>query len=568
MSCNLKTRLAQSAICLLGCAILTTFTGSALAQFAENQPDRLLREREEQQIRTRANEAEEGVKLGATPDLQPHVSGAPCFPIDAINVEGATQLSKQGVERLIAPYANSCMGLADIDNLLVTISQAYVAKGLITSRAYLPDQDIKSRKLHVVVVEGIVEDIAYAEVRGEVLTDGPKRKIKLALPIKQGELLQLRDIEQGVDQMNKLASANVQLDIAPGQQIGGSQLRLVNQIEDETRLTVRTNYDRSLGFTNKTVDVLFEQDDLLGLNEAWFVGYSGSNSSNSLSASLRVPYGYWDTSASLSYSDNAQVLTSSSLLYSPTLAASLSVDRLVKRSATRKLYVKTQADYSKLRRFINTSELNAQELVGFRTGVASEFFASGSYLLLEAGAKVGHQLEFAGKSPGAVHREFAIFDAQAVYRKGLNKNLALFAHLRGQYASSPLFSRDQLSLGGIASMRGLGGLSVSGEQGMTGTIELSIANPLGPEDLDWKSQFGKALQDVLITTRPSLFAEGGVVRNIASAQTDYGLSAGVSLSTRYNDLALSFYAATPVFRSKRLEDNHYQLGLTVSAKLF
>ncbi|WP_057464077.1 ShlB/FhaC/HecB family hemolysin secretion/activation protein [Pseudovibrio sp. POLY-S9] len=555
-----------SGICVaLNCFL---FSSAAFAQFAGNEPDRLLREREEQQIRTRAQDAEEGLRISEQPALRQQAQGAPCFPIDTINVEGATHLSQQQIELLITPYANSCMDIADIDNLLVTISQAYVVKGLITSRAYLPDQDIQSRKLHVIVVEGVVEDIVYAEMRGEVLKDGPRRKTKLALPVKPGELLQLRDIEQGVDQMNKLASANVQLDIAPGQQIGGTQLRLVNRIEDETRLTVRSNYDRSLGFTNKTVDVLFEQDDLLGLNEAWFVGYSGSNSSNSLSASLRVPYGYWDVSASLSYSDDAQVLTSSSLLYSPTLAASLSVDRLLTRSATRKLYVKTRADYSKLRRFINTSELNVQELVGIRTGVASEFFASGSYLLLEAGAKISHQLEFAGKSPGAVHREFAILDAQAVYRKGLTKRLSLFAHLRGQYANSPLFSRDQLSLGGLSSMRGLGGLSVSGEQGLTGTLELSIANPLRPDKLSWQNLVGKALQKVLLNTRPSLFTEGGVVRNIAGKQTDYGMSAGVSLSTRYKDVSLDFYAATPLFKSKGLEDNHYQVGVTVSAQVF
>ncbi|WP_068313826.1 ShlB/FhaC/HecB family hemolysin secretion/activation protein [Polycladidibacter hongkongensis] len=539
----------------------------ALAQSLGPAQERLLQEREEERLRQRANNTEVGVKLENEAQLVASEAGAPCFPIGQITLEGSSLLPAKMLKGLVAPHSQSCMGIAQIDNLLRSITQAYIAEGLITSRAYLPDQDIRSGTLHIVVVEGFIEDIVYQEIRQGLARPGPKRKVTLALPIKVGAPLQLRQIEQGVDQMNKLSSANVQLDIAPGTKVGGSQLRLTNQIHDETRLILRGTFNRSLGKLSKSVDVLFEQDDLLGLNDALFLGYSGSATSNSLSGNWRLPVGRTDITLSASYSEDAQLLTSSSLMYSPTLSASLGLDRLLSRSANHKLFWNNTADYVRLRRYINASELAPQELIGWRTGLTKELFEEGSYLSLSAGLRLGHQLEYAGKADGAVYRNFAVVDAQAIYRKGLGKRLSLFASLRGQYSNAPLFSRHQLSLGGLTGSRSLGASSVSGEQGVSASAELTWFAPLSGKCCKQKHGFGAALQEVLDASSLSAFVEGGALRNVASNTNQFGLGAGVALRSRYKDLSIDLYAGAPLRHSKALEKSHFQLGLKVSAKI-
>jgi hemolysin activation/secretion protein len=44
--------------------------------------------------------------------------------------------------------------VAQLDLLLKTITDHYLGKGLVTSRAYLPQRDLSSGALQVLVVEG------------------------------------------------------------------------------------------------------------------------------------------------------------------------------------------------------------------------------------------------------------------------------------------------------------------------------------------------------------------------------------------------------------------------------
>jgi hemolysin activation/secretion protein len=52
--------------------------------------------------------------------------------------------------------------------------------------------------------------------------------VRLALPMGVGDILQLRDIEQGLDQLNRLRGRQAQVRIVPGQTPGGSVLEFVD----------------------------------------------------------------------------------------------------------------------------------------------------------------------------------------------------------------------------------------------------------------------------------------------------------------------------------------------------
>jgi hemolysin activation/secretion protein len=78
-----------------------------------------------------------------------------CFAVDRVEVEGISQFSAQSVAPLIKPYEKTCVGLAEINAVLRDLTYLYLDKGFVTSRAYVPEQDIgKTRVLRLVVVEG------------------------------------------------------------------------------------------------------------------------------------------------------------------------------------------------------------------------------------------------------------------------------------------------------------------------------------------------------------------------------------------------------------------------------
>lgn len=81
-----------------------------------------------------------------------------------IHFEGASQLSASQQTRLTSPYLNSCMGLIHINALIRDVSQWYLAAGFVTSRAFLPEQDLAKGTLTIAVLEGRIEAIV---VNGE-----------------------------------------------------------------------------------------------------------------------------------------------------------------------------------------------------------------------------------------------------------------------------------------------------------------------------------------------------------------------------------------------------------------
>lgn len=127
-------------------------------------------------MRQRAQETRPGIELA--PEPVPQVGQeANCYDIHTIQVEGITELDKTFVEQLVAQYSNTCMGPQAVDALMESINKAYLESGLITSRTYVPEQDIASGTLIVVVVEGVISGIHYNENKIALPAYTPKPKL-------------------------------------------------------------------------------------------------------------------------------------------------------------------------------------------------------------------------------------------------------------------------------------------------------------------------------------------------------------------------------------------------------
>ncbi|WP_263597862.1 POTRA domain-containing protein, partial [Pseudomonas fluorescens] len=186
--------------------ILAGLSGlNAVQAVAETPGDQeLIRQRQERLLEQQQRRLEDLKQLpgkAAQPAQPAAPANARCFPIKGIELQGADSLSVSERERLLKPYLGQCLGVPQLNELLKVITDHYIDKGLITSRAYLPQQDLSSEHLKVLVVEGKLEGLKGAD--GSHLSE---RELAMAFPGKTGELVNLREIEQLVDQLNRLPS--------------------------------------------------------------------------------------------------------------------------------------------------------------------------------------------------------------------------------------------------------------------------------------------------------------------------------------------------------------------------
>ncbi|NTJ05412.1 ShlB/FhaC/HecB family hemolysin secretion/activation protein, partial [Agrobacterium rhizogenes] len=133
-------------------------------------------------------------KPAQTEAQQPAASGGqkagPCFAITHVEVEGVKQFSATAIDTVTAPYANRCVGVGEINSLLRDLTHLYLNKGFVTSRVYVPAQDIAGTKvLRLVAVEGTLSDIY---INGKPAPGSGM--LATAFPGMKGEITNLRDI--------------------------------------------------------------------------------------------------------------------------------------------------------------------------------------------------------------------------------------------------------------------------------------------------------------------------------------------------------------------------------------
>jgi hemolysin activation/secretion protein len=111
------------------------------------------------------------------------------FFIRKIEILGVTKLSEEQLHAIVARYENRPLGGSDINVLMETVTRAYVTRGYITSRVYLPEQNIKGGILKLQVLEGRLDSFSTSTVA--------KSELFTAFPTQPGMIVRLPDLEQG-----------------------------------------------------------------------------------------------------------------------------------------------------------------------------------------------------------------------------------------------------------------------------------------------------------------------------------------------------------------------------------
>lgn len=237
------------------------------------------------------------VRLSVPPSASPATrfpDESPCFVIQRVEILQRDSLPHWlPLERIAARAMGHCLGVAGIRTLTDMLQNRIIASGLSTSRVLLPVQNLSSGVLRLQIIAGYTGQIR--------LSQDSQRYISLynALPQRSGDLFDLRDTEQGMENLQRLPTVQAQVQIVPGQNPGESDIVISRQQSCFWRLGLSLDNSGTSQTGRYQGSVTLWLDNPLSFSDAFWLsashdpGFHGNKSSQSVSAYYSVPLGYW-----------------------------------------------------------------------------------------------------------------------------------------------------------------------------------------------------------------------------------------------------------------------------------
>ncbi|MDL4914600.1 MAG: ShlB/FhaC/HecB family hemolysin secretion/activation protein [Enterobacterales bacterium endosymbiont of Blomia tropicalis] len=395
-----------------------------------------------------------------------------CFTINALILEH--DFLKRKTDRAIKKeILGRCVGSIGVVKIATALQDYYIDAGYITTRVMLPSQDISSGTLMLNVEAGKIENII---VENDDINPW-------MLPFEKEDILNIRDIEQGLENLQQVPDANVKINIEPGTKHGYSTVRI--NIHRAKNWRVRASYNN---WGNKAT----------GQNLTSVVGYlyntarfsdlfylAGTRSTTgqyeSVSGYYALPLGYWNYSFFYSSSQSRQIIPLSyiSLEYAGKSEYwSAKASRTVYRDKTRKLTGNAELIRRKSGYKINGEALVLQKRnmdnvkfgVNYKQQLENAYWDSSfswQRFLTWFGAERTPDMAYGDVSPVS-----QLFNIESSYSRQLGNNI-YSATFFAQYAPRELTLQDQITIDERWSVRGF-----ENSVGLTGNSGYYMQNTL------------------------------------------------------------------------------------------
>lgn len=409
--------------------------------------------------------------------LKSHSEGI-CFEIkkfvlmgdDARQFTFAMRSVTQGENNLIG----RCIGVQGLNQALDLIQNSIISHGFVTTRMLLPQQNIASGEIKLQVITGKVDQIKFAQSTS-------KRAHKFnALPVKSGDILNIRDVEQGLENFKRVPTVEADFKIKPSErrnEPGYSDLELAWQQSKTYRIHLGIDDAGSDSTGKYQGTATLSLDNLLTANDLFYGSYNhdlgggdkGERGTDGYYLSYSIPLKYWLFSTSYSQSDYNQTVAGASESYnysgkSKLIGADLS--RVLYRDAKRKTTASVGGWYRESQNFINDVEIEVQrrKTAGWKASLDHTEYLSNATLTSNLTYKRGTGAFNAIYAPeeefGEAFTHVGILQANASLQipfKVGQQNLQYLAEWRTQYSKKPLTPQDRFSIGNRYTVRGFDG---------------------------------------------------------------------------------------------------------------
>lgn len=505
-------------------------------------------EQQRQQERERALREQNERTVDQRPQATPPVparripeSESPCFRIDRIVLTGEQSDAFQwAVADLSGPEGNDsplgrCLGTAGVNVVLARAQQAVIARGFVTSRVLAAPQDLSTSTLTLSFVPGRIAAIRLTPDSSSTLL-GNSALLTAAIPARVGELLNLRDIEQGLENLKRALTVEADIQIepsaAPNAKPGDSDLVVKYVQSRKWRLSFSLDDSGTKATGRNQAGTTLSLDNPFGLNDLFYVSANHSINSHFLSepsygtegqtVHYSLPHGYWMlgfTASNSQYHQSVAGLNQDYIYAGKTNNAEIKLSRLIYRDQQRKTTVAIKGWRRESRNFVDDTEIEVQHRVvgGWEASLShKEFIGEATLEGLLAykrgtggfGARVTPEEQAYRGNPGEplggtsrLKLYTAEMSLNAPFKLG-EQRLRYSGLVRAQWNRTPLTPQDRFSIGGRYTVRGFDGeTSLMGERGML--IRNDIGWAMGRSDaelyvgMDYGQVGGRSTADLL-----------------------------------------------------------------------
>ena len=486
---------------LLGVVLFSSPLLAAPLNIPDNTARETLRQQERQrQLRERL-ETNPDVRLQnqavERPSDQFPEQESPCFKINKISLIGeenhrfkfALSVVTEGKDKAIG----RCLGVEGINVVITRVQNAVVEKGFITTRVLVAPQDLKSGELVLVVIPGKLRNIIFE-------SDAPQRLLKIAMPTSKGEILNLRDLEQGLENFKRVPTAEADFQIKPSthknSQLGDSDILIRYKQAFPLRASLSLDDGGATSTGRNKVSLTLSYDNPFSLNDLFYLsinrdiegGDASAQGTDGYTVHYSLPIKNWLLSTTASKFNFRQTIANAAqtLRYSgESKTSELRLTRRLYRDGRRRTTGYVRAYLRSSQNFINDIEVSLQRrrTAGYEIGVNHREYignntlsasiawrrGTGAFSTLAAPEDPFNE----GSSRPSLYTTNILLDMP--FKLG-TQQLRYNANFRWQHNLTPLVPQDRFFIGSRYSVRGFdGNQGLSADRGWFIRNDLSVA---------------------------------------------------------------------------------------------
>ncbi len=488
------------------CASLFCMTayGQTADDFIQREAQRF-REREQRLVPEMGMVSSMDVPLRETAVFP--VNESVCFVIERVTFDGdffshwdftlRQSLTKSGF------MPGQCLGAQSINALMVNAQNALIAKGYTTTRILAKPQDLNQGELVLTVHAGRVGRIRIDQ------SDTPQTyaqrisQFQNELPIREGDVFNLYEVEQGLENFRRLPTVQAQIDIEPSERANESDIVVYwRQRKVPYRLTMSVD-DGGSRYTGKYQgSMTFSADNPLGLSDLFYLSfqkdlghkadYRGLDGTRARSGTrgyslhYSVPFGHWQAFWNHHYYRYHQAVAGDSTVYDyngQSRQSEIGLTRTLFRHAQHKVLLTGKLWRRDVHTYINDTEIDVQRrrMGGWQVELMHHWQWGRGHWQWRAHYKRGTGYRGSLSAPEEAFGEgtsrMKVWGVEANLHVPFTLGQQHFIYdtqFKAQWNKTPLVPLDRFAIGGRYTVRGFDGeMTLSAERGWYWRQELA-----------------------------------------------------------------------------------------------
>lgn len=427
-----------------------------------------------------------------------------CFVINQIVIEDKDVLPQSVPLNLEKASAEGlCLGGIGINQLMSNLQNLIIERGYVTTRIVAPEQDLTTGVLTLKVVPGRVGKVYYAE-------DSSKYAfLWTAMPARSGDLLDLREIEQGLENIQRISTVQAQMEIIPSQTPGESDIVIHRNQKKFWRVALSLDNSGTESTGTYLGSATLYVDNPLALSDLAYISWNNDIHDNSersaqnIIGHYSVPFG--DTLVSFTgsrynYHQTVAGLTTDYVYSGDNNSLNLQIAHMLHRAASHKTTATYDINYRSTKNYIDETEIEIQRrrTAHWKLGLQHKHYFE--HFTLNAGVSYQKGTRWFGAKPAPEE----LFDEGTALAKiwrfdgGFNlpfnienQHFSFSVQHQQQIAVNRLTPQDQFSIGSRYNVRGFDGeRTLNADNGRFTRSELAWHYPSGAYEIYLAADYG------------------------------------------------------------------------------